>query len=414
MTKVTFSDLAGNSDAKGEGLQRKIGLLEEGKEPERKEPQRAIGEMRTSMSKWSLKGEMFPLYRDADRHKKSRLTPMSKFERSLFAAIDAAGTGSGEAIVRAEEEKMKSLPDEEKRSLVQRLRKEKTIQFSIEKENRRKNKIKSKEYRKRLKRKQPQKTSAEIREEEERERIEDRVTQKKKKRNKFEQAVAQMYGREDKAVWKEKHRLENCGYVVEEIKAETVPEDGEQTVRLDAACETEAAPKTDGEQEAGRVAGRKEYGTKKEEAKEEKQEMIAEALNDEYFEGGSLEEFQKEKMKQETGETREINTSGWNSWGGPGLEEKIKETRKEEKKQPAHLIINEQEENPRYAPKKVPFMYRSYKEYQKDLETPLGREWNSEGSFLKRTKARVTIKAGVLIEPPSEPAEETLSHRERK
>ena len=114
---------------------------------------------------------------------------------------------------------------------------------------------------------------------------------------------------------------------------------------------------------------------------------------------------------------------GWGSWGGQGAaaprgpSERARREHAEARKQAAdkradaklkHVIINEKRNTKveaKYAVKKVPFPYQSKAQYERSLDMPAGKDWNTVETFQKATKPRVLSKAGTIIAPPTKPTQ---------
>jgi len=134
-------------------------------------------------------------------------------------------------------------------------------------------------------------------------------------------------------------------------------------------------------------------------------------------------EFEKEKQEaMEEGKHREdldlVVLPGWNMWGGEGakppkklpkfilkkqkeLEEKLANAppRKDAKLQ--HVIINEKRDKKaaKFTTTEVPHPFTSREQFEKILQHPLGREWNTESVYNKLIEPKVSTKAGRIIDP---------------
>ena len=98
---------------------------------------------------------------------------------------------------------------------------------------------------------------------------------------------------------------------------------------------------------------------------------------------------------------------GQGYWGGAGITkpppkpERIKrfpgvdpKTRQDHGKD--HVIISEKKDKKaqKYLVKDLPFPYTSKAQFERRMETPLGMEWNTRGTFQKATLPRVVKKVG--------------------
>ena len=92
-----------------------------------------------------------------------------------------------------------------------------------------------------------------------------------------------------------------------------------------------------------------------------------------------------------------VELPGWGAWGGQGVRpskgQQIRQSRKRKEREEQtqqmrkkrkdaeleHVIISEKATNlPRkYMSAEVPFPFRSIEQYEKTLETPLGKDWNT-------------------------------------
>ncbi|RCI02563.1 hypothetical protein CU098_011407, partial [Rhizopus stolonifer] len=130
-------------------------------------------------------------------------------------------------------------------------------------------------------------------------------------------------------------------------------------------------------------------------------------------------EFEEEKLAEiaEDGDKEEdLTLPGWGSWGGSGV--KVKKNKKKiikvtkglaaEKRRDAKLarvIISEKAnaKTDKYQATGVPFPFKTIEQYERSLNTPVGKEWNTSQTFSKMTKPRVLTKLGKVIDPLSVP-----------
>lgn len=69
------------------------------------------------------------------------------------------------------------------------------------------------------------------------------------------------------------------------------------------------------------------------------------------------------------------------------------------------VIINERvnKKNEKYLADKVPYPYKTWEQYERSLQTPLGQDWNSKQSYKKMNAERVVTKYGNVIDPMKAP-----------
>jgi len=143
----------------------------------------------------------------------------------------------------------------------------------------------------------------------------------------------------------------------------------------------------------------------------EQRELVARA-----FAGDNvIQEFAevKQRVIQEDA-PKEVDTTlpGWGSWGGlgakkappkPYLVKKIAgvdpTTRADYKK--AHVIISEKRDKKasKYLVKDLPFPYTSKAQFERNMDTPIGTEWNTRVGFQRSTLPKVVKKMGTVITP---------------
>lgn len=126
-------------------------------------------------------------------------------------------------------------------------------------------------------------------------------------------------------------------------------------------------------------------------------------------------EFERKKqadVEAEAPKDVDLTLPGWGSWGGIGIEVpkgkvilKAKagegiDPRKRKDAGLRHVIIYERRSKKaaKLMVEKPPFPYRTHEEYERSLSQPGGREWNSATSFAKKTKPRVQVKVGSIID----------------
>jgi U3 small nucleolar RNA-associated protein 14 len=53
----------------------------------------------------------------------------------------------------------------------------------------------------------------------------------------------------------------------------------------------------------------------------------------------------------------------------------------------------------KYLVDRIPYPFKTREQYEKSLQTPLGKDWNTQTAFQKLTMPRVTTKMGSVIAP---------------
>ena len=145
---------------------------------------------------------------------------------------------------------------------------------------------------------------------------------------------------------------------------------------------------------------------------EEQLELIKQA-----FAGDNVaeEEFAEEKEATDEahaakGKDKDLTLPGWGVWGGTGVANPLPARRVIKKGAPVaprkdrklkHVIINERRDK-RLAERtvsRVPHPYTSWEQYERAMQAPVGREWNTDSGFRKLTQPSLTTKAGSIIKP---------------
>ncbi|KAI0271451.1 Utp14 protein-domain-containing protein [Gloeopeniophorella convolvens] len=133
-----------------------------------------------------------------------------------------------------------------------------------------------------------------------------------------------------------------------------------------------------------------------------------------------VQEFEEAKRREiEEDAPREVDTSlpGWGSWGGQGTRKAptkphfIKKVAGVDPKSradfgKAHVIISEKRDKKaaKYMLKDLPYPYTSKGQFERSLETPIGKEWNTRLGFQRATLPKVTKKMGTVIKPLEKPS----------
>lgn len=364
MEKVNINQLAEALDEdvfSSKGLKEKIETLEEvKKETVSNKKEDLVQEISSSVNRWkdvhSKENVVFPLRRKTKNTNNmlSYLNPKTEFEVSLLEQMEKSKNRTEEQIKGEENNLLEKYSEKEKRRRLNLLIKEKEIKFSKEKKAERRNKIKSKRFQKIRK-------------------------MKKKQKNNLKENLE----REDDSKEKQEKIVENVD---------------ERTVSVILFDDENEKNEKNRHISEGFRSWRKEEKT---EDIAKKEEIVRKAIEDEYFGGVDT----KEEIFSENKDTKETSKEsfGWNEWCGPGSKNK----RSQEESKPtieksSRVIINQEEPNSFYIPRKKSSMYKTYKEYSKEMKRPIGREWNTETEFKVKIKPKVKVHAGWNIEPPTE------------
>lgn len=67
----------------------------------------------------------------------------------------------------------------------------------------------------------------------------------------------------------------------------------------------------------------------------------------------------------------------------------------------AHVIISEKRDKKasKYLVKDLPFPYTSKAQFERNMDTPIGTEWNTRVGFQRSTLPKVVKKMGTVITP---------------
>ncbi|KAF7303869.1 UTP14-domain-containing protein [Mycena indigotica] len=143
----------------------------------------------------------------------------------------------------------------------------------------------------------------------------------------------------------------------------------------------------------------------------EQRELVAKA-----FAGDNVvrdfEEAKQRELASDAPQEIDLTLPGWGSWGGPHASSKpnkkrftkhipgiLPTARADHGK--AHVIISEKVDKKasKYLVNDLPYPYTSKAQYERSLETPVGREWNTRVAFQRGTLPKVVKKMGTVIEP---------------
>ncbi|KAI3662149.1 hypothetical protein MP638_002135 [Amoeboaphelidium occidentale] len=130
------------------------------------------------------------------------------------------------------------------------------------------------------------------------------------------------------------------------------------------------------------------------------------------------EEFEQEKLmetNEDAPKSKDVTLPGWGAWGGSGVNPKkqkkiILPPKKNEGLDPKkrkdyklqNVIINEKKDKKfiqKYVVSHVPHPYQSKQQYEAIAQQALGKEWNPVQIEGKRTKPKVIVKSGTVIDP---------------
>ncbi|KXN84966.1 hypothetical protein AN958_11811 [Leucoagaricus sp. SymC.cos] len=125
-----------------------------------------------------------------------------------------------------------------------------------------------------------------------------------------------------------------------------------------------------------------------------------------------FEEAKKRAIAADAPKDVDTTIPGWGSWGGQGTKrappklERIKKIAGIDPKSRAdynkkHVIISEKRDKKaaKYLVKDLPYPYTSRAQFERSMEQPLGKEWNTRVGFQRGTLPRVVKKPGVIIDP---------------
>ncbi|KAI9454907.1 Utp14-domain-containing protein [Lactarius psammicola] len=128
-----------------------------------------------------------------------------------------------------------------------------------------------------------------------------------------------------------------------------------------------------------------------------------------------VEEFEETKRREiEEDAPREVDTSlpGWGAWGGQGarkappkphLMKKVAGITPQSRADfgKAHVIISEKRDKKaaKYLVQDLPYPYTGKAQFERSLENPLGKEWNTRIATQRATLPKVTKKMGTIIKP---------------
>lgn len=127
-------------------------------------------------------------------------------------------------------------------------------------------------------------------------------------------------------------------------------------------------------------------------------------------------EFEEEKqgiIDRDAPKDQDVTLPGWGSWGGKDVQPRKRVIKKaqpgidgieETKRQDAKLkfvIINEKRNKKaaQYMLPDVPHGFENREQYESTLRMPLGKEWNTSGTFKNLNMPRIKTKAGAIIHP---------------
>lgn len=128
-----------------------------------------------------------------------------------------------------------------------------------------------------------------------------------------------------------------------------------------------------------------------------------------------VQQFEAQKQSEINDDApTEVDTTlpGWGSWGGSGIRKKAPNPKYIKKiagiaptdradHGKAHVIISERKDKKaaKYLVKDLPYPYASVSQFNRAMERPIGKEWNTRVGFQRGTLPRVVKKMGVVIDP---------------
>lgn len=142
-------------------------------------------------------------------------------------------------------------------------------------------------------------------------------------------------------------------------------------------------------------------------------------------------EFAAEKAKvieRERPKDIDLRLPGWGEWSGPGIKPSqhrkkrfvIKAPRGPPRKDSdlSHVIISEAKDKAvaKHQVNSLPHPFHNVVEFEKRIQQPIGRTWNSVAMFKKLTKPKVITRLGKVITPieKSEAFKKTVADRKQK
>jgi U3 small nucleolar RNA-associated protein 14 len=133
----------------------------------------------------------------------------------------------------------------------------------------------------------------------------------------------------------------------------------------------------------------------------EKQEKLIEAA----FETDEMDQIAAEewaKDQQEKNEKVPKTLNGWGSWFGSGIKQKKSEPSLTVYK--VDKVIKNEERDTRaakYLVKKIPFPYKTSRQFDAVHKIPIGKEWNSKRVYQKQIAPDILTRPGEIIDPIS-------------
>ena len=145
-------------------------------------------------------------------------------------------------------------------------------------------------------------------------------------------------------------------------------------------------------------------------ATQEQKELIAQAFADDNV---IDEEFEEEKAKltdRETIKDKDVTLPGWGCWAGEGVVNDkpqkrviIKAPKQGKRKDDGKKnVIITQRKNKKLDAKRierVPYPFTNPHQLERSIAQPIGKEWNSVKTFEEMSTAKVSTKAGTIIQP---------------
>lgn len=137
----------------------------------------------------------------------------------------------------------------------------------------------------------------------------------------------------------------------------------------------------------------------------QKVENTQEKIIEQAFEMDEMDKVAAEEWARELDEKKEKepkSKKGWGSWCGGGIfEKKGKEPLPVHKVDKVILFEDRDKRAAKYLVKKIPFPFKTSKQFDSVHKIPVGKEWNSNRVYQKQIAPEVLTRDGEIIEPIS-------------
>ena len=177
----------------------------------------------------------------------------------------------------------------------------------------------------------------------------------------------------------------------------------EETLSKEIMAEIKGSKfKFDGKKKGkGEVKGKGEGETRKLKKVENTQEKIIEQA----FEMDEMDKVAAEEWAREMDEKKEKepkSKKGWGNWCGGGIfERQPRESLPVHKVEKVILFEERDKRAAKYLVKKIPFPFKTSKQFDSVHKIPVGKEWNSNRVYQKQIAPEVLTRDGEIIEPIS-------------